>query len=492
MSKPAEESAAATGVVAMSTPLMGTPPRPKPMAEAIAAHHFIFSPRHKERQRPWNRLLEGSLCVGENHSQVQPKKFLIQNMRLFKESGFAVIFLEHFSALEHQSDIDAFCSAPEAEMPKDLSDYVEGLNEGHMIPDLCKADYRAEIELYNFRTLLEAAKAAGIRVVCLEKDMRTYKAIDLKDGDKRRQVFSMVAQERINSWLEEYAKAGGGAAERPKFIVFAGVTHMNTFSKVPGICDLIPDLQDLFIREPREGGKSALEISDLKVRHYVDEDGAEEGILASMMWTSVPGEEMVYDPELPGRISAKRDSPAYSVHKMSILPADPASMTFPNPFAARRLHTTAASHGPATAAVEAAAAAAISMASSPLGVGAEFLGAAGTAAIPTHGGAGFTLIRHHDASEAGAKRDQPFSGGRLEDADGPKRSVSSLTAGALRGGVGVDAIPAAGANDEIHRESDDEEEVVEEGEAVIPAFSIKKSSVSSAADSSKKGKGRKK
>src|SRR5258708_599155 len=40
-------------------------------------------------------LLNSNFIVGEAHSHVSPKKFLIENMKNLKKSGFKTLFMEH-------------------------------------------------------------------------------------------------------------------------------------------------------------------------------------------------------------------------------------------------------------------------------------------------------------------------------------------------------------------------------------------------------------
>jgi len=47
------------------------------------------------RSRTWENLLEANFFIGENHKDINPKKFLIQNMKLLADSGYSVIFMEH-------------------------------------------------------------------------------------------------------------------------------------------------------------------------------------------------------------------------------------------------------------------------------------------------------------------------------------------------------------------------------------------------------------
>ena len=99
------------------------------------AEKFFYQKKFTKTITPpenFNQLLENSFCVGENHSDQAPKKFLIENMRLLKEVGYEILFLEHLlynSTLQDSLDF-YFESPPKADMPQDLQNYLEWLDKG--------------------------------------------------------------------------------------------------------------------------------------------------------------------------------------------------------------------------------------------------------------------------------------------------------------------------------------------------------------------------
>ena len=52
----------------------------------------------EKQRRPLAELLDGNFCLGEDHEEISPKRFLIENMSTFRERGFSVLFMEHLAA----------------------------------------------------------------------------------------------------------------------------------------------------------------------------------------------------------------------------------------------------------------------------------------------------------------------------------------------------------------------------------------------------------
>ncbi len=192
--------------------------------------------------RPLEKLFDGNLCIAESHDHISPKKFLTQNMRLLKDRGYDVLFMEHFCYREHQDLIDQYFASSSAEMPKELAKYLDELTRGHMTDSFGASEdekYLTAASRYNFRTILEEAKRCGLKVVCAEKDKFTYKCGYLSRGPNRMAVFNHNFRELVKEHEADHGSQ--------KWVLFVGNGHVNSLHGVPGICEIIPNVQEFVI-----------------------------------------------------------------------------------------------------------------------------------------------------------------------------------------------------------------------------------------------------
>jgi len=193
-------------------------------------------PKQQTEKRSWEELLGGNICIGEKHSDVAPKKFLIQNMPLFRESGFTVLFLEHLSVKEHSELLDQYFAT--GEMPEVLETKLSKLDEGHKSPwpDEKKSE---EWRNYNFTEIVKAAQQNGIKVIPLEESEKSWRGLGLiREKAMRAAVFSLNAKKVIDQH-----------ADGSKWLALVGSTHLNTYYGIPGICDIVQGAQDLLITD---------------------------------------------------------------------------------------------------------------------------------------------------------------------------------------------------------------------------------------------------
>ena len=97
-------------------------PRP-PQGSSSATSTFEL------RDRNWQDLFNGNLCIGENHADIAPKRWIIENMSRLKQEGFTCLILEHFAQDEHQDMMDDFM-LKEQDMDDNLESYIKKLNQG--------------------------------------------------------------------------------------------------------------------------------------------------------------------------------------------------------------------------------------------------------------------------------------------------------------------------------------------------------------------------
>ncbi len=155
------------------------------------------------------------VVIGENHSSIAPKKFLIQNFSNLASMGYTVLFLEHLSA-EEQPLIDRYYEDKEdkedKKMPKELKDFLDNLDEQHM-DWLCNKE---EIAESGFSAIVKAAKISKIKIVCLEESRAEYGKQINRD---RILKFNSQAVDVIRRELAKKANL--------KWIAFVGTAHVN-------------------------------------------------------------------------------------------------------------------------------------------------------------------------------------------------------------------------------------------------------------------------
>jgi hypothetical protein len=71
-----------------------------------------------------------------------------------------------------------------------------------------------------------------------------------------------------NNNIKDIAEREGVRSK--KWVAFVGAGHVNERYGVPGICEIIADVQDIVIKDAVEGGKSSLEVSETKKIYEID------------------------------------------------------------------------------------------------------------------------------------------------------------------------------------------------------------------------------
>ena len=220
-----------------STPPSTPPPRPLELYEMDLKElelQLSKITKQQTKKRSWENLLEGSICIGEKHDDVAPKKFLIQNMPLFRRSGFTVLFMEHLSVKEHLNLLDEYFV--KEEMSHELKTKLNHLDNGHELHSGGNEKSK-EWRNYNFTEIVKAAKHNGIKVIPLEESENSWRRVNKREEGMREAVLSLNAKKVIDQ------HAGS------KWLALVGSAHLNTYQGIPGICEIVQDAQDLLITD---------------------------------------------------------------------------------------------------------------------------------------------------------------------------------------------------------------------------------------------------
>jgi hypothetical protein len=185
-------------------------------------------------------LLEGNFVVGEAHSDLCPKDFLIKNMKRLKETGFTMLFIEHLN-YEEQDRLETL-SAEGAEIGgqenRGVSRELEKLDRGFRLNE----QKRSANWQCTYTDLVQAAHANGIRVVGLdtkytyqeqykEQHMEHYgnTPTGMTKDNYRIKTFNYTATKIIEKECE---------AHPGKWCALIGNVHCRKYSNVPGVAEL--------------------------------------------------------------------------------------------------------------------------------------------------------------------------------------------------------------------------------------------------------------
>jgi len=207
----------------------------------------------QKQRRSLAELLDGNFCLGEDHKDISTKRFLIENMSTFKKHGFSVLFMEHLA-----EDCD-------------LDERLRNLDSEHMW---------GQSPEYNFTNVVKAAREHKIEIVYLEESDALYKLY--KGGAERMVSLNYNAREVIAEKEREVLEATGTPL---KWFAFVGSGHLNSCHGVPGICEIIPNVQDFLIADSApipEGLDVSISIvrdpgKDMRIESILDDKRQDEG-----------------------------------------------------------------------------------------------------------------------------------------------------------------------------------------------------------------------
>ena len=209
----------------------------------------------------------GGVVVGEVHSAIASKRLLIDQMPTLVDSGVKTLFMEHLFSDRHQAALDSYlASPPNSPMPETLSAMLTDMNEGHMdefsVGSSDRPAYKAQREAYNFTTVVEAAKRAGLKIVAI--DCEVGYAIHLggtqgtpETAKQRYETMNYLAAQRIADCRQQHG------AEFGKWIALVGNAHSNTYKGVPGVSELTGALA-ICAQDKKSAPEDALVRTDVK------------------------------------------------------------------------------------------------------------------------------------------------------------------------------------------------------------------------------------
>jgi hypothetical protein len=164
------------------------------------------------------------LVVGESHSSIASKKFLMDNMGTFAKQKVKVLYMEHIQSDMHSVDLEQFNRT--GTLSDTLRSYLQDLDGGH------KTD-RAGV--YTFEALFKSANDHHIRI----------QAIDCMASYVQNGVLSELPiqvanprQKMMNFYASKTIRADQQLNGPSRWVALVGNTHSNTFEGVPGLSEM--------------------------------------------------------------------------------------------------------------------------------------------------------------------------------------------------------------------------------------------------------------
>lgn len=160
------------------------------------------------------------LVVGESHSSVASKQFLIENMQVLSKQQVKTLYMEHVLTDFHQADLDVFNRT--GTLSENLQNYLKDLDRGH------RTDPSGQ---FTFLALVKAARENHIRIQAIDC-MASYRSTGMRD------VSSNFRQKMMNFFAHEVISADQTARGAHRWVALVGDSHSGTWDGVPGISEL--------------------------------------------------------------------------------------------------------------------------------------------------------------------------------------------------------------------------------------------------------------
>ncbi|WP_168408142.1 membrane-targeted effector domain-containing toxin [Erwinia amylovora] len=160
----------------------------------------------------------GGIVIGESHSSIASKKFIVDNIDRLYENGVRTIFMEHLQKDMHQADLDNYLVT--GKMTDNLQRFIIQLDRDYA------TDYEGK---YSFMGLIKAVQQRHIRITAIDSFVSYYGLKPGQAGTNRVKLMNYYSHLLINKYQLHHQN---------KWIALVGNTHSNTFFNIPGVAEL--------------------------------------------------------------------------------------------------------------------------------------------------------------------------------------------------------------------------------------------------------------
>ena len=188
------------------------------------------------------------LVIGESHSDIGSKQFLIDNMELLARKKVKTLYMEHLLTDFHQADLDTFAAT--GVMPIKLEKYLKGLDVGHMSDPLGR---------YTFLELVKEAGKHRVRVQAIDC-MASYRVEGMiLRSPQGRIIDATVRQKMMNYFSRIIIRTDQALRGAHKWVALMGNTHSNTYEGIAGISELEEGI-GIRVEDVAEGAEAGIDI----------------------------------------------------------------------------------------------------------------------------------------------------------------------------------------------------------------------------------------
>ncbi|MFJ2367197.1 membrane-targeted effector domain-containing toxin [Pseudomonas sp. NPDC087697] len=160
------------------------------------------------------------LVVGESHSGVGSKQFLIENMKVLRQQKVKTLYMEHLLTDFHQADLDVFNRT--GVMSERLESYLNYLDEGF------ETDPGGQ---FTFEQVVRTAQKNRIRVQAIDC-LASYRSTGIQGAGIN------FRQKMMNFFAHKVISADQAARGAHRWVALMGNSHVNTYEGVAGVSEL--------------------------------------------------------------------------------------------------------------------------------------------------------------------------------------------------------------------------------------------------------------
>ncbi len=160
------------------------------------------------------------LVVGESHSSVASKQFLIENMEVLSKQKVKTIYMEHLLTDFHQADLDVFNRT--GTMSENIENYLKTQDKGH------GTDPSGQ---FTFLEVVKAARRSHIRIQAIDC-MASYQSTGMTSVEPN------FRQRMMNFFAHQVISADQAARGAHRWVALMGDSHASTWGGVPGVSEL--------------------------------------------------------------------------------------------------------------------------------------------------------------------------------------------------------------------------------------------------------------
>ncbi|WP_419711861.1 dermonecrotic toxin domain-containing protein [Pseudomonas sp. NFX224] len=181
----------------------------------------LFSPATRPKTIIKALLKESpGIVIGESHSSIGSKQFLIENMAILRKQNVNTLYMEHLLTDFHQVDLDVFNRG--GPLSEDLEHYLTNLDQGYGIDPSSR---------FTFLNVVKTAQKNHIRVQAIDC-AGSYRV------DGMHQVAPYHRQTMMNYFARTVIRGDQAVRGSHRWVALVGNTHANTFNGVAGISEL--------------------------------------------------------------------------------------------------------------------------------------------------------------------------------------------------------------------------------------------------------------